>query len=438
MSKILEQPRNFCTLGSIHSIMGINGAIPIVHSGSECCIRLFKGMSLYNGFQGNGYAGGTAIPNTNIHRPSLIYGGTKEIHRLIESTLKVMQGDLYVVLTGCSVELLGDDISGEVKKFQKKGVSIVYAETPGFKGSAYLGHEFVSNAIIEQLGIKESTIIEKNINLWVSPPYLDPFWSGNLEEIKNLLEGIGITVNILFGCESSVKNWRDISKAEINILVSPWVGLKTMKLLKKKFKTPFIHYPILPIGAYETRNFIITIAKALKINMDVAEKFVEKNEKKYYFYMQRVLELFSRYDNNFPENFFIIGDSMYVIALSNFLVKELGIRSIFQYITDNPPRENREYILEELKKINSEVNEFIFVEDPGEIKKDIVEKNSGKIPFIFGSIWDSIIAEEIKGYFFSISTPVSDRIILDCNYVGYRGALRLLEDIYSKISLDMV
>ncbi|MFW2488838.1 hypothetical protein ACN077_09720 [Clostridium chromiireducens] len=50
----------------------------------------------------------------------LIFGGEKRIRELIEGTLKQIDADLYVVLTGCSVDLAGDNTVAVVSGFQKK------------------------------------------------------------------------------------------------------------------------------------------------------------------------------------------------------------------------------------------------------------------------------------------------------------------------------
>jgi nitrogenase molybdenum-iron protein beta chain len=186
-------------------------------------------MGFCNGYQGMGYGGGNGTPNDNIHRPDLIYGGGKRLRDLIEGTLQIMKADLYVVLTGCNVELAGDDVAAVVGEFVKKGVPIVFAETAGFKGSAYQGYEWVVKAIVEQFLVEEAAVEEKQVNLWASVPYLDPFWSGNLEILKEMLERIGLKVNLLFGLGSSTNNWKKIPSAQFNLLVSPWVGVETME-----------------------------------------------------------------------------------------------------------------------------------------------------------------------------------------------------------------
>lgn len=55
---------------------------------------------------------------------------------------------------------------------------------------------------------------------------------------------------------------------------------------------------------------------------------------------------------------------------------------------------------------------------------------------ILGSAWDRVISKEIDAYRVSISTPISDRMVLSRSYVGYEGGLRLTEDIYSAVLDD--
>ena len=62
---------------------------------------------------------------------------------------------------------------------------------------------------------------------------------------------------------------------------------------------------------------------------------------------------------------------------------------------------------------------------------EIIRKTDfrSRAPIIFGTSWDRDLAKELKGYIIEISLPVSNDIVIDRTYVGYRGALRLLEKI---------
>ena len=84
----------------------------------------------------------------------------------------------------------------------------------------------------------------------------------DLTEIKRLLEGIGLEVNILFGPESAgVAEWKRIPEAQFNLLLSPWLGLATVQHLEKKYGQPFLHLPAIPIGAKESRRFLERVSE---------------------------------------------------------------------------------------------------------------------------------------------------------------------------------
>jgi nitrogenase molybdenum-iron protein beta chain len=181
MLKIIEQPRHYCTLGAQQSVIAIKGAMPILHSGPGCGVKLFRGLSTDSGYQGTGYSGGGVIPCTNSTEKEVVFGGSKRLKEVIDGTLKVLKGDLFVVLTGCTSDIVGDDIGQIVGEYKKNGVPIVFAETGGFKGTNFKGHELVLKAIIDQfIGDRKPKIKKNLVNVFASVPFQDSFWAGNL------------------------------------------------------------------------------------------------------------------------------------------------------------------------------------------------------------------------------------------------------------------
>ena len=434
-SRAFMQPRNTCALGIQQMAAAIPGVIPIVHSGSACCLRLYKGMNFSNGCQGMGYGGGNAVPNDNIHRADLIYGAEKTLRELIAGTLQIMKADLYVVLTGCNVELAGDDARAVVAEFRKKGMPIILAETAGFKGSVYQGYEWVIKAMAEQFLAKKGAMVErKRVNLWVSVPYADPFWSGNQQVLKEMLERIGLKVNLLFGPGADINNWRRIPEAQLNLLISPWAGAEGMEILQERFGTPFLHYPVLPIGASESRKFLSKVAEAVGLNMPAVNSYIRQEEEHFYYYLERAAELFTYYNGTFPDRFFSISESLYVLGITRFLCNDLGLLPGGQFITDDPPRKYKKTLANQFN-LSSKLDDFqvTFVENPADIQAGIEAQSAGMRPLILGSSWDKEMAGRLGGYFLEISAPLSGRLVLDRSYAGYRGGLRLAEDIYSAI-----
>lgn len=436
MVKAVEQPRHFCTLGAQQTVVAIKKSIPILHSGPGCGVKLFRGLSTDSGYQGIGYGGGSTIPCTNTTEREVVFGGEKRLKEVIDGAFQVLNADLFVVLTGCTADIVGDDIGQVVSEYQDEGKPIVYAETGGFKGTNLKGHEIVIKAIVDQYVGDVKPNVEKGlVNLWSVVPYQDPFWSGDLGEIKRLLEGIGLKVNIFFGPDSEgVSEWKSIPNAQFNLVLHPWVGIDTAKHLEKKYGTPFLHYPTLPVGGKETTKFLREVGKFAGIDEEVVEKFIRKEEERYYYYIDRAADFFVEFRYDLASSFYNINEAAYSLGISKFLINELGISPGIQYITDDTPEKYQELIRNEFKDISpyksAEVN---FEVDGGKISEEIKKDIGSNKPIILGSSWDRDLINELNGFGLNIALPVQHRLVMNKHYVGYSGGLTLTEDIYTTI-----
>jgi nitrogenase molybdenum-iron protein beta chain len=437
----IEQIRYGCAIGALQSVAAIPRAIPITHCGPGCADKQFMNLAFYNGFQGGGYGGGAVVPSTNASEREVVFGGAERLSELIESGLKILDADLFVVLTGCISDLVGDDIGAVVRPFQERDIPIVYAETGGFKGNNFTGHELVTRAIIDQFvgdyaGEQQTGVV----NLWSLLPYHNTFWRGDLTEIKRVLEGAGLQVNVLFGPESKgVSEWKAIPTAQFNLVVGPWLGLSTARHLEHKYGQPFLHVPVLPIGSNETARFLREVLDFAGITTgparDKAEAFIADEEARYYKYLEDFTDFYAEYWWGLPAKFAVIGDATYNLALTRFLVNQLGLIPARQIITDNPPDEFREEIRAQYRRIADDVaTEVDFEEDSYAIHQSLRQTDFGhKPPIIFGTTWERDLAKELKGVIIEVGFPTSYEVVLSRSYVGYRGALTLLEKIYSTI-----
>jgi nitrogenase molybdenum-iron protein beta chain len=275
MAKLLDKQRYKCALGAMQTVQAITRAIPILHSGPGCAQKLSDGTG------SSGYFSPNIFPCTSINEKDVVFGGVKKLHSTIENALKVVDADLYVVLTGCIPEIVGDDTGEVVSEFADAEKPVIYASTAGFKGNNYKGHEQVIDAIIDQY-LKKSDKKQKGlVNIWADVPYQDLFWLGNIRELEKLLTEIGLTPNTIFGYNRGIENINKIPEAEFNLLVSPWVSLKNVKKMEKKFDQPYLHYPTLPIGAYETSKFLREVGKFAGVAEEKIESVINEHENYY-------------------------------------------------------------------------------------------------------------------------------------------------------------
>jgi nitrogenase molybdenum-iron protein beta chain len=431
----IEQVRYGCSLGALASVIAIPGALPITHCGPGCATKQFHALSGINAYQGGEFY----VPSTNIGNREVIFGGADRLDELIAATLKVMEAELFVVQSGCIPGLVGDDVASVVGKYRKRGVPIVFAETSGYRGNNFTGHETIIRAIIDQhVGPYEGPREAGLLNVWSLLPYQNPLWRGDLGEIRRILEGIGLRVNMLFGPSSAgVAEWRAIPRAQFNLVLSPWLGLATAQHLEQTYGQPFLHVPALPIGAKLTGAFLRQVADFAGLAPQRAQAFIAAEEKEYYLYLRDFAAFYAGCTSQYqlPSHLVVVSESAYNLAVTKFMVDQLGLVPGRQVITENPPEAFRDAIRAEYRDIAEGVSaEVSFVEDGHLIHRLVRETDfTGQLPIVFGTTWEGELARELRAPLVEIGYPSTDEVVLSRSYIGYRGALALIERTYTTV-----
>ncbi|MDR1564854.1 MAG: hydrogenase [Oscillospiraceae bacterium] len=439
MRGYIEQPRFSCALAAQQTVLAIPRAVPIAHCGPGCVGKTFAFSGLGAGHQGEGYAGGGNVTCTNTNEQDVVFGGEEKLTKFINGALKVIKSDLYVVLAGCTAGIIGDDVLQVSQDFAEEGKPVVGVDTSGFRGNSYVGHELVVKEIIKQFVDDFDLEVEVRkglVNVFASVPPQNPFWRGDLEEIKRILELLGLEVNILFGTESAgVSEWKDIPNAQFNLVLNTWVGESTAKLLKTKYGTPYLHIPYLPTGAAATSRVIREIGAFAELDSAKVEKLIDKEEKRFYTYFTALADFFADFRNSIPYELYLVADSSYAIGVSDFVVNELGFTPEGIYITDPPSDKVGNQILEIFKGLGEEFEGKVVIEDDGGLIQEDIRKrlNGSKKAAIFGSLWEDMLADETGNLHYHISIPMLNDVVINRSYVGYNGGLRLIEEIYSGI-----
>ena len=425
MAKILDKQRYKCALAAMQTVQAIDRACPVLHSGPGCAQKLSDTTG------SSGYLSPQIFPCTSINEKDVVFGGVKKLETTIANALKVIDADLYVVLTGCIPEIVGDDAAEIVSRFADADKPVVFAPTAGFKGNNYKGHEQVVEAIVTQY-LKKSDKKQKGlVNLWADVPYQDLFWLGNIRELENLLREIGLTPNTIFGYQRGIENINKIPEAEFNLLVSPWVGLKNMKTMEKKLGIPYLHYPVLPIGATETGKFLREVGKFAHVDEAKVEEVIKKHEDYFYYLISRYADLFLE-NRVINKQFTVVADAQYSLAITKFLVNDLGLIPAKQFVTDDTPKEHHEAIAAEFQNLNYGIKADVAFETDGfKIHEEIKSHDYHGYPLVLGGYYEKEVTEKLKGNFLNISWPVMDKVVFDDFYVGYTGGIRLIEDIYT-------
>ncbi len=440
MSKFVERPRYVCSLGgAVGTIKALPRTVPILHAATGCGGNVATALNQAAGYLGSGYCSGQALPSTNTSEREIVFGGEEMLSEQIENTLKLIDGDLYFVVTGCMVEMIGDNINNSIKAFDGAGARVIGAETGGFHGNYYKGYEIVLKTLFQEFVAKNPVKDSRLLNLWGIVPIQDVFWKGNIAIIKDLLVKLGYRVNTFFGYGETLDDLKHAGAASLNIVVSDTFGVEAAQVFEEVHDVPYITAPF-PIGDQGTARFLRTLGHALGIEPAFVEKVIKEEQAYYYSYFERIADVYS--DLDLQRYAVVVGDSNYTQALARFLADDLGWLPELVVITDFLNDEQKELLEGRFADYESGIKpEVVFDTDASNVGKYIARHwgqskgqryfegfNPG---FILGSAIDRDTAEKLKAPQLTVTYPISNRVVLDRGYAGYSGALRLTEDLLS-------
>lgn len=426
MAKILDQPRYKCALAAMQTVQAIPGAIPILHSGPGCAAKLNDNNGTSGRYSPN------IFPCTSISEKEVVFGGSNKLRSTIENALKVIDADLFVVLSGCTGEIIGDDIEEVAGNFADAEKPVVWAKTPGFKGNNYVGHDWILKSIFQQYLAEAEPEKEKGlVNLFVAPPQQDPYWLGNLREIESLLTAIGLKPNTIFGFGRNLDNLKKIPNAEFTVLVSPWAGLESAKYLERRFNIPLLQYPVLPIGASETTKFLRAVQEFTGADKELTERVITEKEAEFYYYIERFADTLLE-TRILGKRFTVVSDSEYTIAVTKFLVNDMGLFPEKLFIVDDAPKAFQQKITDEVNNLNYGIKtEVQFTTDGHDIHEQIKSLDFAGTPLIIGSNWEKKLAAGLGAHYVNVSYPMLEKLVINDHIAGYSGGLHLLEQIFT-------
>lgn len=440
MSRFVENPRYLCALGgAVGTLKVLPRTIPIIHAASGCGGNIANALNGAAGYLGSGYCAGQALPSTNVYEKEIVFGGEARLKEQIASTLKIIDGDLYFVVTGCMVEMIGDDAVAVANRFQSRGYPVLAAETGGFKGNSYRGYDIVLQTLFRHYVEIKPAKDKNTVNLWGVVPLQDVFWKGNLTVLKKLLGKLGYRANTFFGEGETLANLKNAGSASLNIVVSDVFGIQPAEVFAEVHGTPYITVP-LPVGSAGTELFLRTVGKALQVSEAVVEKTIREEKDRYYSYLERLSDAYN--DLDLQRYSIVVADSNYAPALTRFLADDLGWLPELVVVTDLLTDEEKELVTARFNGHTADISPRV-VFDTGTSSvarhlRDTWPRNNNRRyydsfspAFVLGSSFERDLAESLGAPHLSVSYPISNRVVLDRAYAGYAGALRLTEDILS-------
>lgn len=440
MSKFVDRPRYACALGgALSTLRAIPRVIPIIHASTGCGHNLQNAINPGGGYLGSGYCGGLALPSSNVVERDIVFGGEERLREQIASTLEIMDGDLYLVLTGCMVEMIGDDLDAVVSEFAGSEKPVIGVHTPSFRGNSYTGYELVLEALIQKFIAKAPQKNSRAVNVLGLVPGQDVFWKGNLREIKRLLEKLGLQVNTFFGEGETLEDIKNSAQASLNIVLSDVYGISAAQKFNEVHDVPYLAAGF-PIGADETAEFLVLVQKALGLNPFLTEAVIAQEKSIYYDYLERLADIYN--DIDLQRYAVVVGDANYATAVTRFLSDEIGWLPQLTVITDFLDDTQKESLSRRFENYESGLTPTVkFDTDASSVKKYLAQiwpQNRNDRYFdslnptvLFGSVFERELTAEFNFPLLTIAYPVTNRVVLNRAYAGFNGGLSLAEDLLS-------
>lgn len=440
MPTYVETPRYACALGgAIGAVNALPRTVPILHASLGCGGNLNAALGPAAGHAGSSYMGGLASPCSGVQENEIVFGGERRLSEQIEATLDIVDADLYVVLTGCMTEMVGDDVDAVVGTYRAKGVPIVPVATGGFKGNSLVGYDLVLRALFRHYVEQGVPKQPGSVNLWGIPPGLDVFWEGNLIELRRLLDALGLKVNAIYTPNDNLNDLRNAAAAELNIVVSPLYGVDAARVFEEVHGTPFVQLDF-PIGGHGTRRFLLQVASRLGLQAALVDDLIKREEETYYHFLSRSLDAYN--DIDLQRFAIIIGNVNYAYGLTEFAYRELGWLPELVVVNDILIDEQKESVAAGFASLVPELaGKLVFETDNSRMIEHFSRAwspsngqryyRSFSPSFVLGSTLDKELADAVGAGHLPVTYPVSNRQVLTRAYAGYRGGLTLVEDIFS-------
>ena len=428
MSSVIKNPRNGCALhGALQTVQEIDGVVPVVHANAGCgVINYLANRTIGNG---TGRYSGYNVPGTAAQERHVIFGGASRLREQIKNTIKVVKGDLYVILNSCESAMVGDDVDAMTREIVEQGEPVVDTLIAGFNGGSHYGYEHVLADILKSIdGVKRSEREPdpKLINIFGIVPEKDPYWQGNLEEIARIFEGAGWKTNLFFGVRGGVGDLIRAKNAAVSVVFSRW-GELPAKLLKEKFDIPFVLESSLPVSVRDEVDLIHRVAEYVPVDPALRESFLQREAAYQQYYTLRIRDDIFEYD--LGRRTVIVGDEEQVIRYGKIFKEVLGARVVAAVLTD-ALKKDEEHETDNTELLASIAETVHITSDEKDIE-DIIRQSRAEV--VVGSTLEANIAKKRNLSLLALSYPVYHHAILNQATAGVRGQIGVLQKYISTV-----
>jgi nitrogenase molybdenum-iron protein beta chain len=414
-------------IGAMYAALGVHRCLPHSHGSQGCCA--YHRSTLTRHYKEPVMAG-----TSSFTEGSSVFGGQANLVQAINNIFTVYDPDVIAVHTTCLSETIGDDIPQIVEKAQSDGVIpegkvVFHANTPSYVGSHTTGFANMVTAMVDYFADSSGQAVPDRVN--VIPGWVEP---ADVREIKRLVRLMGLraivlpdTASVLDAPQTGVYQMypkggvtldelRAIGDSAGTIALGPVCSAGAARQLQIKCKIKHASLP-LPIGLQATDRFIMELRKynGGHVPEDIADE------------RGRLLDLIADMHQYFcGKTAALWGDPDQLVSLSELL---LAVDILPKYVVTGTPGKQ---FLRSMGEVLQDRRHEAQVRQGPQADMFLLHQwiKNESVDLLIGNTYGKYMARDEDIPFVRHGFPILDRI--GHQYfptVGYRGAIRLLEQI---------
>lgn len=252
----METLRTCKLFGVIRAVLGIKGAIPLIHGPVGCFYHIRYLLSLRSGKP-------IRILSTEMDQNDVVFGAEDKLQRKIQETDRKYSPQLIAVLSSCASSIIGENVDKVIDQLQEEvNADLIFINSGGFEGSQIEGYEECLTVLI---GLMEDTTPDKDFDRQVNSVNLVGQYRGgpDLKILKNYFNRLNIDLNCVLTSGCTLDEIKKAPRASLNISMCESSAIEPCELMEEKFNIPFLH-ETLPLGVKATSNFLEQICQKMK------------------------------------------------------------------------------------------------------------------------------------------------------------------------------
>ncbi|WP_049754052.1 ferredoxin:protochlorophyllide reductase (ATP-dependent) subunit B [Heliomicrobium modesticaldum] len=346
--------------------------------------------------------------------------------RLVETVRRVdalHQPDVIVITPTCSSTLLQEDLLAVANSLGRQTKArLIVPQVNAFRDLEHFAMDDFLAQMVAAFAVEQPKTERFTVNL-IGPSYLGFHQIHDLNEIRTMLEEIGIGVNAVIPYGATVETLRSLTRAHLNICLYREYGRETCEYLRKRFGIDYIS--ITPMGIRQTGRFLRALGEQAGIDVTpyIRRHLAPSGA------LARFTKSVDALSSLFGKRAVVFGDFSHAVG-ATYLLREIGLQVVWAgtYMTAWK---------DEFTEAVAALTDEAFVCDDFQAVSRKIRDTQPDI--VFGTQMERHSAARYELPCIVISSPahILNFPLFPAPVLGYRGMTRLLDTINQTIKLGL-